>query len=177
LKDCHSNGTKVFIRKGQFSATCPDSRSSWEWRWPSRLRAQPQPGPSRGVIGDCVRRPRVEQQPLCPDRSCCPCSAGSVRFEREPRRTGAERRSQMTRIAKFNRYFYALVLMAIVGGISLFVPEALALQAVALDSWFPTGYVGDVLAWALLFVDICIIGFIGYRLGFKRYVQPPDGET
>jgi hypothetical protein len=77
----------------------------------------------------------------------------------------------MFRLIEFNRYFYVLTAIAIVGGIALFVPEAIALEGVALDPWFPTGYVGDILAWLLLVVDIFIVGFIVYHLGFKRYVQ------
>ena len=72
---------------------------------------------------------------------------------------------------EFNRYFYALTAIAVVGGIALFVPEAIATQGVALDPWFPNGYVGDILAWVVLFVDMLIVGFTVYHLGFKRYVQ------
>jgi hypothetical protein len=74
-------------------------------------------------------------------------------------------------MTRFNKHFYALASIAIVGGIALFIPEALALQALALDPWFPTGYVGDVLAWLLLVVDVLIVGFLLYHLAFRRYVQ------
>jgi hypothetical protein len=71
-------------------------------------------------------------------------------------------------IHKFNRYVYVLALIAIVGGIALFIPEALITQPVALE--LPAGYVGDILAWALLLFDMWIVGLIAYELGFKRYV-------
>ncbi len=73
---------------------------------------------------------------------------------------------------RFNNYLGVLVLVAIVGGIALFVPEALALRTVALDPWFPTGYVGDVLVWLLLVVDFLAVGYTAYRLGSKLQLQP-----
>jgi hypothetical protein len=75
---------------------------------------------------------------------------------------------------RFNRRVYVLVLIAIVGGIVLFIPEALILQPVALE--LPAGYVGDILAWALLLVDMCVVGFVAYVFAFKRYVQGLDSK-
>jgi hypothetical protein len=77
---------------------------------------------------------------------------------------------------KLNKYFCVLTLIAIVGGIALFVPEALALQAVALDPWFPNGYLGDIFAWGLLVVDALIVGYIAYGIGFKRHLHTINRE-
>jgi hypothetical protein len=77
----------------------------------------------------------------------------------------------MIRFTKFNKYIYVLALIAIVGGIALFIVEALMLQPVAIG--LPGGYVGDIWAWALLIVDMWIVGYVAYRLGFKRYVLRP----
>ncbi len=81
-------------------------------------------------------------------------------------------------MTRFNRYFYVLTLIAIVGGIALFVPEAIALEAYALDPWFPTGYLGDIFAWCLLVVDVLIFGGIAYGIGFKRFLHMANkGES
>ena len=82
---------------------------------------------------------------------------------------------------RFGKYFGILMLIAIVGGFVLFSIEAISLETVALQPWFPKGLVGDTFAWLLLAFDVFVVGFVAYRLGlvlqFQQHQRAEDKSS